>query len=551
MPTYEENFFNYKPAKLPESLAHLPERVGETFANKTLFITGGSGFLGKVLIEKILRKSPDVKRIYILLRPKKGNNPKQRIEALFSSVLYDYLKELHGADIIKKIFPIAGDVLEPELGINKEDRKILTDEVDIVFHAAATIRFDEPLKKAVLLNTRGTKFMLALAREMKNLKLFAYISTAYCHLDEKVLYEKPYPPPADPNKVIQSMELLDESFVETISKEVLGTFPNSYAFTKCLSEHLVSEERKTGMPVVITRPSIVIPVWKEPLPGWTDNINGPAGLLIGAGKGVIRTMYCDNKGYADFLPVDITVNGLLLFIWNYLENNDKDRWIGHLTSSQEWQITWQEIIDIGKDIVTHEVPLNGCVWYPGGSMKSSKLHHDICAFFLHTIPAYFLDAIIYLSGNKPCLVRIQDRINKGFEVFGYYANNQWEFRNEHVHHLRKIMNAREKFEYKIDGADMNIRNYFRDCIMASRIYILKEMPDTLPGARRHMKIMYCVDIIAKILFFGLLLWTLFKWSDFILAIGIFLLSLIQMFFDTTRSMFIQSSTVEPIMNNEL
>ncbi|KAG8232900.1 hypothetical protein J437_LFUL012814 [Ladona fulva] len=34
----------------------------------------------------------------------------------------------------------------------------------------------------------------------------------------------------------------------------------------------------------------VIPVWKEPLPGWTDNLNGPMGLLIGAGKGVIRTI---------------------------------------------------------------------------------------------------------------------------------------------------------------------------------------------------------------------------------------------------------------------
>lgn len=42
------------------------------------------------------------------------------------------------------------------------------------------------------------------------------------------------------------------------------------------------------------RPSIVIPIYQDPIPGWTDNINGPTGLLIGAGKGVIRTMYCDS-----------------------------------------------------------------------------------------------------------------------------------------------------------------------------------------------------------------------------------------------------------------
>jgi len=46
-----------------------------------------------------------------------------------------------------------------------------------------------------------------------------HVSTSYCHLDEKVLFEKAYPPPTDPHKIIQSMEMLDEPFVETISKE--------------------------------------------------------------------------------------------------------------------------------------------------------------------------------------------------------------------------------------------------------------------------------------------------------------------------------------------
>lgn len=551
MSSFEEGFLNYKPPVLPDELSHLPDRVSKSFVGKTIFITGGSGFLGKVLIEKLLRKCPDIERIYLLLRTKKGSNPKQRVETIFSSVLFDYLKEIRGVDVLNKVYPIAGDVSEPNLAINESDRRLLADTVQIVYHAAATIRFDEALKKAVLLNTRGTKMVLELAKEMKNLQVFVYVSTSYCHLDEKVLFEKAYPPPADPHKIIQSMEMLDEPFVETISKKILGSFPNSYAFTKCLSEHLVVEQIEAGMPCIIARPSIVIPIWKEPLPGWTDNINGPTGLLIGAGKGVIRTMFCHNQGYADYLPVDITVNGIILFTWNYIGNNDKTRTICHLTSSQEWRVTWQEIIDIGKSIVTTEVPLNGAVWYPGGSMKSSKLVHNICVFFLHTIPAYFLDAVIYMSGNKPCLVRIQDRINKGFEVFEYYANNQWEFRNEHVHYMRRILNQREKFEYKVDGNDMDIRNYFRDCIMAARIYILKETPDTLPRARIHMKIMYFVDIIAKILFFGLLLWTLFKWSDAIIAIGLLLFNLIRLFFKSIFSAINSDTTVEPILNKEL
>lgn len=87
MTTFEEGFLNYKPPVLPEELSHLPDRISQCFIGKTIFITGGSGFLGKVLIEKLLRKCPDIEKIYLLLRPKKGSSPKQRIETIFSSVV--------------------------------------------------------------------------------------------------------------------------------------------------------------------------------------------------------------------------------------------------------------------------------------------------------------------------------------------------------------------------------------------------------------------------------------------------------------------------------
>ncbi|XP_022194362.1 fatty acyl-CoA reductase 1 [Nilaparvata lugens] len=514
---------NYSPTELPEELKSLPDRVSETLVGKTLLITGGSGFLGKVLIEKILRKSPDVEKIYLLMRAKKGKEPKQRVEELFSSPLFDLLKSQRGLSIIEKVEAVNGDVSLPDLGLSAQHRQLFIDNVNIIFHGAATIRFDEPLRKAVLLNTRGTKLMLELATLMKKFQLFVHISTSYCHLQEKVLEEKAYPPPTDPHKIIRTCELMSEELVETVAKKILGDFPNSYAYTKCLSEGIAVEHMNAGLPVIILRPSIVIPIWKEPLPGWTDNINGPTGLLIGAGKGVIRTMYCDNQGYADYLPVDITVNGILLATWNYLGLKDTERTISHLTSSMEWQVSWQEIIDMGKKIVTEKIPLNNAVWYPGGSMKKSKLLHQICVLLFHMIPAYFLDTLIMLSGHKPILCRVQERINKGFEVFEYYANNQWEFRNDQIHHMRKIMNRRERFEYKIDGEDMDLYKYFEDCILAARIYILKEMPETLPGARRHMRIMYWVDFFTKCLFYGLVMWFFFSNSSAIMnfVLGLF------------------------------
>lgn len=58
--------------------------IPEFFTGKTIFITGGSGFIGKVLIEKLLRSCPDLALIYVLMRPKKGKSQEERIQQLIN-----------------------------------------------------------------------------------------------------------------------------------------------------------------------------------------------------------------------------------------------------------------------------------------------------------------------------------------------------------------------------------------------------------------------------------------------------------------------------------
>ena len=54
--------------------------IQKFYAGKTIFVTGAGGFMGKVLVEKLLYSCSDVKEIMILLRPKKGKSPLQRVE---------------------------------------------------------------------------------------------------------------------------------------------------------------------------------------------------------------------------------------------------------------------------------------------------------------------------------------------------------------------------------------------------------------------------------------------------------------------------------------
>ena len=59
--------------------------IREFFKGKSIFVTGGSGFMGKVLLEKLLYSCSDLKEIFILMRPKRGKSGEQRV-AEFANV---------------------------------------------------------------------------------------------------------------------------------------------------------------------------------------------------------------------------------------------------------------------------------------------------------------------------------------------------------------------------------------------------------------------------------------------------------------------------------
>lgn len=46
--------------------------------------------------------------------------------------------------------------------------------------------------------------------------------------------------------------------------------------------------------------------------GWTDNVYGPAGVTVTAGVGLLRTLHCDGNKAADMVPVDYTVNAMIV-----------------------------------------------------------------------------------------------------------------------------------------------------------------------------------------------------------------------------------------------
>lgn len=86
----------------------------------------------------MVRSFENYSKIYLLLRPKKGQNGEERLQKLLQNAIF---KRAHfeQPESFKKIFVIEGNCMEIGLGISPEDLKKLQN-VNIIFHSAASVR---------------------------------------------------------------------------------------------------------------------------------------------------------------------------------------------------------------------------------------------------------------------------------------------------------------------------------------------------------------------------------------------------------------------------
>ncbi|XP_045457888.1 fatty acyl-CoA reductase wat-like [Melitaea cinxia] len=301
-------------AAIKQAILSGDSNVQKFYDNAVVFITGGSGFIGKQLIEKLLR-SCNIMKIYILLRVKKNKTVEERLKALLDDPVYDDLHK-EQPNFVYKIVPIEGDSESLKLGIDDENWKTLAEEVNVIVHAAATVNFKETVKTATLINVRGAREVLKLAKICKNLRSLVHLSTAYSHATRsrvgKMVEDDFYGSPISPDILIELAETMDKELLAAMIAPLLKEWPNTYTLTKAVAEELIRVQGR-GLPVCIIRPAIVVGSYREPCPGWVDvkNVYGPSGLVLGVTLGILHTFLVKNSVNVDFVPVDI-VNNIII-----------------------------------------------------------------------------------------------------------------------------------------------------------------------------------------------------------------------------------------------
>ncbi|KAL3271476.1 hypothetical protein HHI36_021961 [Cryptolaemus montrouzieri] len=462
------------------------------YDGKTIFLTGATGYLGKMILEKLLRTCYSIKKIYLLVREKKGKEINQRFEDIFSGPIWETQQKLN-PKYRDKVFLVGGDLVLPNLGLSEESQAILKNEVNIILHCAATVRFDQLIKTAAYINVRSVKDLIEIAKDTKHLDVFLYISTAYSHSPRGLISEQFYKPPMNHEDLLNLVGALSDEKLSAITPMLLGEWPNTYTFTKAIAESLIEKEGTT-LPMVMCRPAIITGAVSEPLPGWADNIYGPNGLFLLCGLGIMRSIYGKKDNNADMVPSDYVVNSVIAALAKrcITKSDEKSQKISSITpvynycSAPEAPISWDSFAFLlWKEGM--KMPSVRSVWKPFYQMRETWIHHTLAILFLHTIPAYLIDFFLRIIGQKPLAVEAYEKINKLGDVLSYFTLREWEFRNDNIQHLWKELNEEDRklFPFTMENFDWN--SYSKVFVRGARLYILKEPVETIPQGLKIMR----------------------------------------------------------------
>ncbi|KAK4607730.1 hypothetical protein RGQ29_001521 [Quercus rubra] len=317
------------------------ERILPFFENKTILVTGATGFLAKVFAEKILRAQPNVKKLYLLLRTSDNKSATQRFRnEILGKDLFMVLRNSLGANlesfISERVTPISGDVCDENLGIKDCIlREEMWKEIDIVLNSAATTKFDERYDVALGTNTYGALHVLSFAQNCVKLKVLLHVSTAYvCSEMEGNILESPFymgdtlkgtsklDINAEKELVKEYLDRLrvqgatNEAIISTmkdfgIERAKLYGWSNTYTYTKAMGEMLLGQFNQ-NLPLVIIRPTMVTSTYKEPFSGWIEGTRTIDGVISAYAKGKLECFTAHPKSILDIIPADMVVNSMIV-----------------------------------------------------------------------------------------------------------------------------------------------------------------------------------------------------------------------------------------------
>lgn len=320
--------------------------VNQTLRQNEILLTGGNGFLGKVILGLLLDRYPEFKHLHILLRPKQNLSAQDRFyrEILQSPALAS-IAEKRGENFFRdKITVWSGDIGEPDCGIESSQLDRLVARVRLIINCAGRVDFFPAVDESFSSNVDGVENLLAVAKRLAAKLL--HVSTCFVCGEADGLIEETepvlgyYPRRKGPDdrtfrhdeeirycrqrirQIYEGARTNGETAPPSQSKDVaqrliaLGKqraehwgWVNTYTYAKSLGEQVIAAE--PDLECALVRPAIVESALRFPFPGWIEGGRTAAPLVLMA-LGGMKDWPARRDTPLEVVPVDLVASALLV-----------------------------------------------------------------------------------------------------------------------------------------------------------------------------------------------------------------------------------------------
>ncbi|XP_023218420.1 putative fatty acyl-CoA reductase CG5065 [Centruroides sculpturatus] len=429
----------------------------------------------------------------------------ERKTELFRSKVFENVL-LKNPEISNKVECIEWSLTRENLGISSSYMNLITKNVSVVFHLAASIQFDEPFRDSFVNNVETTKNVVEVCRRMKSLVAFVHASTAYSFCNRKEIDEKIYTMARSYEEFKNIAKLENNASLEITEENLLENRPNTYTLTKAISENYLNNFCR-DLPVVIVRPSIVGCTWKEPFSGWNDGNSGADYVAAIGLKGILRSMLCDEAKICDFVPSDAVVNLMLAAAWrkSIMPHRREDEiTVYNYTSGSINPFTWRQF---SKCLNAHywKHPSENTFLYPTNIPKKNYYWNRVCIMTQHQLPAMLANVFRVVIGKKPKMMKVHDKVHNNINTLEYFCTKNWKFSSRNMRELLERMSTKDKQCFDFDISKLNWDCYMEDYFLGIRRFVLKEDDSTIARSRKLILMKYYSILLAKSgLLFGFL-----------------------------------------------